>query len=236
MNDDLRLCVGFDQKLLETGAKIPLYVDFASTPHLLIAAPSGSGKTYLLTFLLEQLAEKPVDLILCDFKGIDFMELADCSHYYRHSAVGDGLKLAYDVLQDRMHNPRRDYKPLVLVFDEWSGAVLSKSSKKEQDELKSKLQSLLLLGRGCGIFVIIAMQRADQAYLPGRENFGAALGLGRLSPESAKMLFPDDTDQIIPCPRGQGYLRRDGKELQALRVPIIRDISKVRKIIHKKLK
>ena len=50
--EPIRLCVGFEQMPLSMGAKVPVAVDFSSTHHLLIAAPSGIGKTYLLLLLL----------------------------------------------------------------------------------------------------------------------------------------------------------------------------------------
>lgn len=216
------------------GAKIPLYVDFASTPHLLLVAPSGSGKTYLLTLLLKQLAAKPVDLLLADFKGVDFIELDGCSRYYKHTAVADALQLTFDTLQERMHSPKRDNRPLILCIDEWSG-FLSLYPKKEQDAFKQQMASILMLGRGVGVFVIMALQRADANYITGRDNFGNAIGLGRLSGESARMLFPDDTDSIQPKGRGRGYLRTDGKPLREIVVPRIRDIGKARMIIQNRL-
>ena len=106
MKFDLTLKVGADQAALTQGLKIPAKIDFHSVPHLLIAAPSGSGKTYLLTYLLAQLAQKPGRVLLADFKGIDFVELDGCANYYRHDEVGKALDLAFDTLQERMHNPR----------------------------------------------------------------------------------------------------------------------------------
>ena len=234
MKSDLKLCVGFDQAALSLGVKIPVYLDFASAPHMLIAAPSGSGKTYLLTFLLEQLAAKPVTLLLADFKGIDFIEMDGCSHYYRHSAVADAVQFTFDTLQDRMKNPRRENEPVYLCIDEWSG-FLSLYPKKEQEDYKQKMASILMLGRGCGVFVILALQRADASYITGRDNMGNALGLGRLSAESARMLFPDDTDKIQPKGRGRGYLRTDGKPLREIVVPRLRSIESAHQLICKKL-
>lgn len=230
----LRLCVGFEQMPLSMGAKVPVAVDFSSTPHLLIAAPSGSGKTYLLLLLLEQLAAQPVDLLLADFKGVDFLEMDGCSHYYKHTAAADALNLTFDTLQERMAHPECDCKPLVLIFDEWGG-FLAQRSKKEQEDFKQKMASILMLGRGVGVFVIMALQRADASYITGRDNFGNAIGLGRLSAESARMLFPDDTDRIEPESRGRGYLRTDGKPLRKIVVPRLRDIERAKRLIFNKL-
>ena len=231
---DLSLTVGCDLAMLSQGLKVPVKVDFGSVPHLLIAAPSGSGKTYLLTYLLAQLANKPGRVLLADFKGIDFIELDGCASYFRHDQVGQALGQTFDTLQERMHNPRPHNEPLFLVVDEWAG-FLSMYLKKEQDEYKQRMSALLMLGRGAGVFVIMALQRADANYITGRDNFCNALGLGRLSAESARMLFPDDTAIIQPKGRGHGYLRTDGKPLREIVVPQLRDIARAKREIRGKL-
>lgn len=129
-----------------------------------------------------------------------------------------------------MANPRPDNQPIFFCVDEWAG-FLSLYSKKEQEDFKQKMASILMLGRGVQIFVIMALQRADAAYITGRDNFGNCIGLGHLSRESTKMLFPDDTDKILPKPRGRGYLRIDGKPLVEIVVPRIRDIPGAKQAI-----
>lgn len=236
MSFDLRLTVGADQTALAAGLKVPVRVDFASTPHLLLAAPSGSGKTYLLTWLLAQLAQKPGQVILADFKGIDFIEMDGCKNYFRHDAVAEALNIAFDTLQARMHDPGKATEPLFCVVDEWSGFI-SFCQKKVQTEYLQKMASLLMLGRGAGagMFVIMALQRADANYITGRDNFGNALGLGRQSNEAIRMLFQDEADQIQPKGRGHGYLRTDGKPLREIVVPRIRDMNKLKEQIRAKL-
>lgn len=234
MSFDLRLTVGADQAALAADLKVPVRVDFTSAPHLLLAAPSGSGKTYLLTWLLSQLAKKPGQVILADFKGIDFIEMDGCKNYFRHDAVAEALNIAFDTLQERMHNPSAENLPFYFVADEWSG-FLSLYAKKDQDAFKQKMASLLMLGRGAGVFVIMALQRADANYITGRDNFCNALSLGRVSNESVRMLFQDEADQIQPKGRGHGYLRTDGKPLQEIVVPQIRDMKMLKEQIRVKL-
>ena len=231
------LTVGYSQFGISNGFIPPVKIDFSSVPHLLIVAPSGSGKTYLLTYLLGQIAQKPVKLILADFKGIDFIEFGGCANYYKHTAVGEALGYVFDELQERMANAsvNSNYEPIYFCVDEWSGFLSSLSVKKEQDSYKQKLSNVLMLGRGVKIFVIMALQRADANYITGRDNFGNAIGLGSLSKESVSMLFNDDKELIQPKPRGKGYLRTDGKQLTEIVVPQIRDISKTKEIIKKSL-
>ncbi len=232
-NYDDTLIVGVNQTGLTNGFVLPVKINFSAVPHLLIVAPSGSGKTYLLTYLLGQIAQKPVKLILADFKGIDFIEFNGCASYYKHSAVGEALDYVFGALQERMANANNntDFIPIYFCVDEWSGFLSSLSTKKEQDSYKQKLSNILMLGRGVKIFVIMALQRADANYITGRDNFGNAIGLGCLSKESISMLFNDDKELIQPKPRGKGYLRTDGKQLAEIVVPQLRDVANTKKII-----
>ena len=234
MKSNESFAVGYDYKALAYGAFIPVCVNFASVPHLLVVAPSGSGKTYLLMLILKQLAKRKGELILADFKGIDFRALDGCRRYYRHEAVADALKKVHNLLQNRMSNPQPIYEPVYLIIDEWSG-FLNLFAKKEQEMYKQQLASILMLGRGASIFVTVALQRADSSYLVGRDNFGNCVGLGTLSKESISMVFHDYKDVILPKQRGHGYLRTDGKPLREFVVPRIRDYEGVMRIIYSAL-
>lgn len=231
--DSSKLTVGVDLSILSHGVKVPVTVDFSSVPHMLIVAPSGSGKTYLLTYILGQIAKKSVKLILADFKGIDFIEFNDCRNYYKHNSVGEAVDCAFDELQNRMANAsvNSEYEPIYLCIDEWSGFLSSLAVKKEQDNYKQKLANILMLGRGANIFIIMSLQRADSTYITGRDNFGNVVGLGTLSKESIAMVFNDNKEMIEPKSRGKGYLQTDGKPLREIVVPMLRNINDTKAII-----
>lgn len=231
--DSSKLTVGVDLSILSQGVKVPVTVDFSSVPHMLIVAPSGSGKTYLLTYILGQIAKKSVKLILADFKGIDFIEFNDCRNYYKHNSVGEAVDCVFDELQNRMANAsvNSEYEPIYLCIDEWSGFLSSLAVKKEQDNYKQKLANILMLGRGANIFIIMSPQRADSTYITGRDNFGNVVGLGTLSKESIAMVFNDNKEMIEPKSRGKGYLQTDGKPLREIVVPMLRNINDTKAII-----
>lgn len=231
--DSSKLTVGVDLSILSQGVKVPVTVDFSSVPHMLIVAPSGSGKTYLLTYILVQIAKKSVKLILADFKGIDFIEFNDCRNYYKHNSVGEAVDCAFDELQNRMANAsvNSEYEPIYLCIDEWSGFLSSLAVKKEQDNYKQKLANILMLGRGANIFIIMSLQRADSTYITGRDNFGNVVGLGTLSKESIAMVFNDNKEMIEPKSRGKGYLQTDGKPLREIVVPMLRNINDTKAVI-----
>lgn len=231
--DSSKLTVGVDLSILSQGVKVPVTVDFSSVPHMLIVAPSGSGKTYLLTYILGQIAKKSVKLILADFKGIDFIEFNDCRNYYKHNSVGKAVDCVFDELQNRMANAsvNSEYEPIYLCIDEWSGFLSSLAVKKEQDNYKQKLANILMLGRGANIFIIMSLQRADSTYITGRDNFGNVVGLGTLSKESIAMVFNDNKEMIEPKSRGKGYLQTDGKPLREIVVPMLRNINDTKAVI-----
>lgn len=231
--DSSKLTVGVDLSILSQGVKVPVTVDFSSVPHMLIVAPSGSGKTYLLTYILGQIAKKSVKLILADFKGIDFIEFNDCRNYYKHNSVGEAVDCVFDELQNRMANAsvNSEYEPIYLCIDEWSGFLSSLAVKKEQDNYKQKLANILMLGRGANIFIIMSLQRADSTYITGRDNFGNEVGLGTLSKESIAMVFNDNKEMIEPKSRGKGYLQTDGKPLREIVVPMLRNINDTKAVI-----
>lgn len=231
--DSSKLTVGVDLSILSQGVKVPVTVDFSSVPHMLIVAPSRSGKTYLLTYILVQIAKKSVKLILADFKGIDFIEFNDCRNYYKHNSVGEAVDCVFDELQNRMANAsvNSEYEPIYLCIDEWSGFLSSLAVKKEQDNYKQKLANILMLGRGANIFIIMSLQRADSTYITGRDNFGNVVGLGTLSKESIAMVFNDNKEMIEPKSRGKGYLQTDGKPLREIVVPMLRNINDTKAVI-----
>ncbi len=231
--DSSKLTVGVDLSILSQGVKVPVTVDFSSVPHMLIVAPSGSGKTYLLTYILGQIAKKSVKLILADFKGIDFIEFNDCRNYYKHNSVGEAVDCVFDELQNRMANAsvNSEYEPIYLCIDEWLGFLSSLAVKKEQDNYKQKLANILMLGRGANIFIIMSLQRADSTYITGRDNFGNVVGLGTLSKESIAMVFNDNKEMIEPKSRGKGYLQTDGKPLREIVVPMLRNINDTKAVI-----
>lgn len=231
--DSSKLTVGVDLSILSQGVKVPVTVDFSSVPHMLIVAPSGSSKTYLLTYILGQIAKKSVKLILADFKGIDFIEFNDCRNYYKHNSVGEAVDCVFDELQNRMANAsvNSEYEPIYLCIDEWSGFLSSLAVKKEQDNYKQKLANILMLGRGANIFIIMSLQRADSTYITGRDNFGNVVGLGTLSKESIAMVFNDNKEMIEPKSRGKGYLQTDGKPLREIVVPMLRNINDTKAVI-----
>ena len=134
MKYDVSFNVGINQQALSQGLLLPVKVHMSKTPHLALIAPSGSGKTYALKYILKQLSAKNNIIYLCDFKGIDFINMKDCERYYKHHELATGIKAVYNILQERMSNPQLDNYPVYIVIDEWGGFLSSLTEKKKQDE------------------------------------------------------------------------------------------------------
>ena len=80
-NNTFSFAVGYEAQALQQGIKVCATVKLDKVPHLLLVAPSGSGKTYLLALILRQLSCRIGTLILADFKGMDFRSLDGCRNF-----------------------------------------------------------------------------------------------------------------------------------------------------------
>lgn len=202
------------------------YISWAPSkqPMLLVTGSTGSGKTVFLTLLMAKIGKlSKGKLYLVDYKGHDFRFAHDTPRMYSFMDVGEGINEVYQILMDRQSGKDTSTLPIYLVIEEWSG-YLNALSKKDADEIKSKVGNLLALGRGFNIFVILSLQRPDSTYFPNgaRDNFGFVVSLGRLSKEGVSMLFSDWKDELDPNygSRGRGWCIQ-GNKLHRCIVPLL---------------
>ena len=209
--------------------------------NLLCVGATGTGKSYFLLTLLSQLKLKGnnTTFILCDFKN-SFSEFSDCPNFYGYTDCLYGLQAIYKEFKIRLelNDSKRNEKKIAFVIDEYSAFVMF-HEKKVADTIKSQIAELLSMGRSLGIIVIIGLQRADSELfkLGARDNFRAILGMGNLSKEQKSMLFNDYkelmTDSISAV--GEGYLWRDGKGVEKIKVVPIENMNAVIETIRKGL-
>ena len=223
--------IAIDFELLDRG--LTEYVSWQpeSHPMLLCVGSTGSGKSYFLKLLMGKIANHVPDsqLYLLDYKDIDFRDFADCSRRWSYENCIDGLNAFVESFQARLSGTDTTANRKFMIFDEWAAFVVSRD-KKAAEEVKSKLSTLLMMGRGAGHHVIIGLQRADAQLFPmgGRDQFGALMALGNLSREQKLMLFPDYREEMTHTnTRGQGYLHLDGEDLKRIIVPSITDFNKL---------
>ena len=213
------------------GIKQEIHWNPDSQPMLLVVGGTGSGKSYFLSQLMARISIYLPDsrLYLCDFKNIDFREYAECPRRWSYDACTEGLSEFYESFQARLNGEDGSTNRKFFIFDEWAAFVMSRE-KKAAEEVKSKLSTLLMMGRGVRHHVIIGLQRADAQLFPlgGRDQFGAIIALGNLSREQRLMLFQDNREEMTATnARGQGYLSLDGEPLRRIQIPTVRDFPKL---------
>lgn len=236
-NDTVPLA--WDMKLLEAGVRNHALWRTNVHAMLLCVGGTGTGKSYFLSILMGKITKyiHESQIYLCDFKDVDFRMFADCPRRWSYERCTEGLTTYYDSFLSRLNGEDRTTNRKYLIFDEWAAFVISRD-KKAMEDVKSKLSTLLMMGRGVQHHVIIGLQRADSALFPlgGRDQFSAILALGNLSREQKLMLFPDVREQLFDInKRGQGYLMLDGEGIKRVQVPTIMNFEKLNDAIREGL-
>lgn len=223
-----------DENSLRYGINRWIKFSLDRSPMGLVVGPSGSGKTYACKQILARIRiATPCEIFVVDQKSDDdFLFLDGCKHFYRYPKCGDGLHEFYNRFQQRQNGTDKDRHPLILFFDEWS-SYCNAGDKKSIEEDKKLLGILVSMGRSFRCHVIISQQRADAIYFNQfRDNFTLCVGMGNLSDESRKMLFPDYAKDLpSDRARGTGYLSLNGQKPIPIFVPPIKDIHRVHRII-----
>ena len=180
--------------------------EFRKSPHALIVGGTGTGKSYLIFYLIKEILKKGYYLNIIDPKISDLTKLGYVSKknlvvYEKEDVINllDDVTLEMDNRYKEMlstgDNFGEDYvvygiKPYFLIFDELL-AFISVLDNKEKKEVMSKLTNIVVKGRQAGVFVIFATQRPDTDVLDGkvRDQLGLRIALGSLSNDGYKMIF-----------------------------------------------
>lgn len=221
-----RIKVGFE--LIE-GAKAPLFLNWHNQNMWLITAPSGSGKSVLMLYILNSLIEiLGADSIwIADFKSSGSYK-GIVSHYAEGSDVTDFFNAYYDHYL-RVKDGLRDN--CVFIFEEQAGFLnwLNAQDKKQAQEMKDKISVLMMTGRSlkggsCGLITIL--QRADASNFSNgaRENYMVKVLLGTPSAESKTMLgfYKDDIPEDFKGGIGKGLIMTsDNSRIRSFQVPFL---------------
>ena len=204
-------------------------------PHIAISGATGTGKTYAVKLLLGKVSKHHHDsmLTVCDFKGDnDFQFLSECKRFYRFEDCIKGFKQFYEEFIAVQRDQNKKSGMHILLFDEWA-SFINYLDKKEAEEYKKMLSSLLMLGRSFDYHVILSQQRLDAEYFGrARDNFNVIITLGNPSKEVIGMFYSDFKDEIIQDrKRGTGYMLINGAELKKIIVPEIDNMNAVNSAI-----
>ena len=223
-----------DETYLSHGITKWVLWDIKQAPHGLVVGQSGSGKTYACKQILAHThIETNCEVYVLDYKAdTDFDCLIGCMRLFRYTACRNGLHEFYNRFQKRQSGNDTERYPLLLFFDEWS-SYCNAMDKKQSEEDKKILGILVSLGRSFRCHVIISQQRADAVYFNQfRDNFSMCIGMGNLSDESRKMLFPDYAKELLPDrQRGTGYTAINGQKPVKIMVPPVKNPFRLERIL-----
>lgn len=226
-----RIPILLDKQLLDHNIQQWILWEPEKAPHSITIGATGSGKTYFSTLLLGKLSLycTGMELYVADYKGDDDFAFLTCKrHFYRFRECVNGLDEFYHRFLSRQNGEDKSRNPLFLFFDEYASFLNGIQDKKRLEQCKLEMSDILMMGRSYQIHVIIAQQRADAEYFKSaRDNFTLRIGLGNMSTESSKMLFPDYTDRLMPDKgQGKGYMS-DGQNFYEIVVPTVTDMNKL---------
>lgn len=223
-----------DETYLSHGINKWLLWDMEIAPSGLVVGQSGSGKTFLCKQILARIQLTiPCEIFVLDFKSDkDFDKLSESKRFYRYMECSKGLQDFYNRFQLRQSGQDKERYPLVLFFDEWS-SYCNAIEKKLVEEDKKMLGIIVSLGRSFRCHVIISQQRADAIYFNQfRDNFSMCIGMGNLSDESRRMLFPDYAKELLPDrQRGTGYVAFNGQKPIPIFVPPVKNPFRLERIL-----
>lgn len=210
--------------------------DMERAPHGLVVGQSGSGKTFLCKQIIAHTSiETGCEVYVLDYKAdtdFDCLAVAGCKRFFRYTECRNGLQEFYDRFLQRQNGNDKERHPLLLFFDEWQ-SFCNMTEKKQSEENKKILGILVFLGRSFRCHVIISQQRADAVYFNQfRDNFSMCVGMGNLSDESRKMLFPDYAKELSPDrQRGTGYAAFNGQKPIPIFVPPVKNPFRLERLL-----
>ncbi len=208
------------------------------TPHMLVAGPTGTGKSVLQrNILFHALAHHETwRIVAVDPKRVELgwirkypnvlkvaMDLEDGVEVVQ--AVRDELMRRYDEMEQMgaNHFMKLASPPpaLLVMIDETYNFLAPENIKseegKERDALHARATALLgeiaRLGRACGVHLVLATQRPDAKVLPGelKVNCDARVAAGRMDTTPSLMVLDSEAATRLPKIKGRGIIRLGGE-------------------------
>ncbi|QYA46067.1 cell division protein FtsK (plasmid) [Macrococcoides bohemicum] len=195
-------------------------IDLDNITSIGIAGNSGSGKSYMLTYLLYVL-KNISELIIVDPKfdlpsrwarDNNVRVIAPNKNRSKSdfvSAVNNELSKCLDLILQRQQilydNPSAKFEHFIVVIDE----VLALSdgvSKPIKESFFSLLSQISLLGRASNVHLLLVSQRFDNNAIPisVREQMNVLIQVGNINSKTTQFLFPDLNLDGIVIPQGIG--------------------------------
>lgn len=210
-------------------------INLETTPGILIAAASGSGKSFYIMYLLVQMLKETNSVFVIDGK---YREIKKAANQMGIKTTANNVDESIKYIEEvekliKYRNAKEnneDDETVFLVIDEYLyflDNVLDAYGDKKVKEVERKIINIVIAGRSMNIILVLSLQRLGAAknkdevglHLRIRDNMVTKVGLGDLSKENFEMLFGQTKDsKITKKGNREGYLKTEGIELQSFRV------------------
>ncbi|WP_437629398.1 hypothetical protein [Clostridium paraputrificum] len=238
------ILIGYDyDKWYGYGVKEAIKIDISTktNSHILLCGMSGSGKSFMTNILFARLCLEngsEGQVYFADFKQDDqFSHLRNCPRYYPYDKSIEALNIVYEILHNRQSGKDESRHPITLIWDEYMANILSiqNTDKKKADEIMRKVSEILMLGRSLGVRLVVSCQRADASAFPSgsRLNYGVVIIVGAPIRSIYEMLIPKEYIDRIGEREfrvGEGVVLLQGSQLEFIKIPLIRDVEKMKQI------
>lgn len=174
----------------------------AKASHCLVIGETGMGKTECLMGMGIEGANRGYQVYIVDPKRISLHAIEDWPGVIEFSdtvtkmmatiaTVHNEMEDRYTAIRNKTIKASRLAK-ILLVIEEYTelDSIMAALPRKAGEETLAQVRSILRLGRGAGIHVLIGMQRPDAKILTGeaRANIGYKIGMGYLDTDAARMI------------------------------------------------
>lgn len=217
-------------------------IDFASStsPHLLVAGTTGSGKSVALETIIEGAARfydpNQLRMFLIDPKGNELIDFEDLPHVQapngrsaedaisRLEMCVQEMENRYDLFREAKQLYGRSAKKLseyntlavtslprwLVILDEYSDLI--ESSRESKQQIESLLKRVSQKARAAGIHLVVATQKplAEVVNSVVKSNLPAAIALKVKSSTDSRVII-DDTGAELLAGRGDALFREGTK-------------------------
>ena len=206
----LRITLGIDMDNEST----TIDLEDNTSPHLLIAGTTGSGKSVMLRHIIASLIANTsphvVRLILMDFKVTEFPVFEYARHVDRVITSVDDALAEFEKLQAVMEErylemqrrrvrlaAKAGFSHIVVVMDEFADMILQ--GGKEIEQLIGRIAAM---GRAAGIHLILSTQRPSVDVVAGlvRANFPARIALRVMDEGNSRIILGQaGAETLVGC-------------------------------------
>lgn len=221
--------------------------------HLLIAAPSGKGKSFLIASILTNLiynSSDKIEIYLLQIMKGDVGNFEKCKPVkftaYTLAEVAWGLEKIVDIIvnRDKMfralginnlknynrHYPNSKIKRVYAVIEEISFFMTNDSDNDQVKEVKSRcleaIKTIARAGRSSGVHAVIITQRGTVENLPSLlKSMCIRICLGQISAIDSRNII--ESDDAIYLEDKECYVYGDIPGISNIRVPTIDEDFKI---------